>query len=80
MVFDPTAGTGTALVVAKQLNRNSVGVEIDPAHVELINRRIEKLRLPDDISSQYNYYKHTSNLCNIWKANGRSSISQKKLV
>ena len=80
IVFDPTAGTGTALVVAKQLSRNSIGIEIDPAHVELINRRIEKLRLADDISSQYNYYKYTPNLNNIWKAEGKSSISQKKLI
>jgi DNA modification methylase len=67
-------------VVAKQLNRNSVGIEIDPAHVELITRRIEKLRLADDISSQYNYYKYTPNLNNIWKSEGRSSINQKKLI
>jgi DNA modification methylase len=80
VVFDPTAGTGTALVVAKQLNRNSVGIEIDPAHVELITRRIEKLRLADDISSQYNYYKYTPNLNNIWKSEGRGSINQKKLI
>lgn len=30
LVFDPFAGTGTTLIVAKQLLRDSIGVEIDP--------------------------------------------------
>lgn len=80
IVFDPTAGTGTAIVVAKELNRNSIGIEIDPAHVELIAKRIEKLRLADDVSTQYSYYKYTQNLNNIWKSEVRSSINQKKLI
>ena len=40
VVFDPTAGTGPALVVANQLNRNSIGIEIDPSHVQLIEKRL----------------------------------------
>jgi DNA modification methylase len=80
VVFDPTAGTGTTLVVAKQLNRNSVGVEIDPAHVELIRNRLKTLRHSDDISSQFNYYGHTTNLSKIWKSELKISTSQKKLT
>ncbi len=66
IVFDPTAGTGTALVVAKQLDRNSIGVEIDPAHIDLIKKRLATIRPADDISSYLNYYKYTSNIETIW--------------
>jgi site-specific DNA-methyltransferase (adenine-specific) len=78
-VFDPTAGTGTTLVVAKQLSRNSVGIEIDPDHVELINKRLKIPRKPDDISSQIAYYKFTKNLEKIWKSQ-LIPTEQKKLV
>jgi site-specific DNA-methyltransferase (adenine-specific) len=57
IVFDPTAGTGTALVVAKQLNRKSIGIEIDPAHVELIKKRLANLRAADNISGYFEYGK-----------------------
>jgi site-specific DNA-methyltransferase (adenine-specific) len=69
IVFDPTAGTGTTLVVAKQLNRNSVGVEIDPSNVELIRKRLASLRTTDNISSYLQYYKYTKNLEQIWPTN-----------
>ena len=42
MVFDPFAGTGTTLVVANQLQRNSLGVEIDPTNVSFIRDRLSK--------------------------------------
>jgi DNA modification methylase len=68
LVFDPTAGTGTALVVAKQLGRYSIGIEIDPLNVELINKRLATLRAADDISNYLEYYKFTPNLTKIWPA------------
>lgn len=34
-VLDPCAGTGTTLVVAHQLNRNSIGIEIDPYYTKI---------------------------------------------
>ena len=80
LVFDPTAGTGTALVVAKQLNRKSVGVEIDPTYVELIKKRLKTARPADDISSQYDYYKYTPNLTSIWELERTISTEQKKLI
>ena len=78
VVFDPTAGTGTALVVAKQLSRNSIGVEIDPSNVELINNRLATLRAADSISSYLEYYKFTPNLAKIWRTD-LPKTKQKKL-
>ena len=79
IVFDPTAGTGTALVVAKQLSRNSIGIEIDPSHVELINKRLKTLRTTDDISNQLDYYRFTPNLKSIWKSEKTIGPDQRKL-
>jgi DNA modification methylase len=78
-VFDPCAGTGTTLMVAKQLKRNSIGVEIDPAHVELIKRRLDVLRAADDISCYYNYYDFTPNLGELWPSE-KVTAEQKKLL
>ncbi len=64
-VFDPTAGTGTTLVVASQLRRCSVGVEIDPLYVELIRKRLAALRAADSITRYQNYYRFTHNLGDI---------------
>ena len=66
-VLDPLAGLGTTLVVAKQLERNSVGMEIDPEHVKIIRSRLDSLRPSDDVSKYYNYYRFTPNLEEIWK-------------
>jgi DNA modification methylase len=79
VVFDPTAGTGTALVVAKQLDRKSIGIEIDPAHVKLIKNRLKTLRAADNISCYHEYYKFTPNLKDIWKAEKAVLSKQRKL-
>jgi DNA modification methylase len=68
MIFDPFAGTGTTLVVAKQLLRDSIGVEIDPDNVSLIKRRISELRKSDDVRKHRNDYIFTENLQKIWQA------------
>jgi site-specific DNA-methyltransferase (adenine-specific) len=71
IVFDPCAGTGKTMVVAKQLQRNSIGIEIDPAHVDLINRRLDVLRTADNIS------RFTPNLKEIWKTTRVKGEQQK---
>ena len=39
-VLDPFMGTGTTNVAAAKWGRNSIGVEIDPAHFEDAHQRI----------------------------------------
>jgi len=68
-ILDPLAGTGPALVVAHQLKRNSIGIEIDPKYVEIIKNRLESLRPSDDIAKYYDYYRSTRNLREIWPVN-----------
>lgn len=40
-VLDPFAGSGTTLRVCQQLQRNCIGIEINPNYVALINKRLE---------------------------------------
>ena len=66
LIFDPFAGTGTTLVVAKQLSRRYVGVEIDPKNVEEINTRLKKLRFSDNVEKYRKDYLYTENLNKLW--------------
>ncbi|MDD9985509.1 MAG: site-specific DNA-methyltransferase [Spirochaetaceae bacterium] len=40
VVLDPYAGSGTTLIAAQDLGRKWVGVELNPAYVDLVERRI----------------------------------------
>lgn len=42
VVVDPFCGTGTTMVAAAKAQRNSVGVEIDPAYCEMALARLER--------------------------------------
>jgi hypothetical protein len=66
MVCDPFAGTGTTLIVAEQLGRHSLGIEIDPANVTAIEKRLQTIRPADQIQRFYRDYHHTPNLAQIW--------------
>lgn len=54
-VLDPFVGTGTTLEVARSLNRNSIGVDINPYFLELCKRRLEGSFRPysDEIPSGF---------------------------
>ena len=65
-IFDPFAGTGTTLVAANQLQRNSIGIEMDPINISCIENRLDCLRKSDDISKYYDYYRFTENIAEIW--------------
>ncbi len=66
IVLDPFAGTGTTLVVAKQLERDGIGIEIDPKNVKLIQERITAERAADSIEPLREYYRYTPKLSAIW--------------
>jgi site-specific DNA-methyltransferase (adenine-specific) len=42
MVIDPFAGSGTTLRVCQQLNRNCIGIELNPEYVKLIHARLKQ--------------------------------------
>lgn len=75
IVFDPFAGTGTTLVVAHQLQRHGVGIEIDPKNVEIIENRLKQIRRLDTLEKFRHYYRFTPELDNIWPT---TNISIKK--
>lgn len=67
-VFDPYAGTGTTLAVARQLGRRAIGVEIDAANCACIERRLAEARDSDSVAPYYSYYAFTDNIEAIWGA------------
>jgi len=77
-VLDPFAGTGTTLVVAHQLKRNSIGIEIDPEYIKIIENRLKYLRSGDNIMKYYTYYRYTQNLKEIWPVEKVSPVAEQK--
>ena len=45
VVLDPFAGSGTTLAVARDLGRKSIGIELNPQYVKLIERRCAQTAL-----------------------------------
>ena len=62
VVLDPFAGSGTTLVVAEQLGRKSIGIELDSQNVRLIGNRLAERRESDDVSRFFKDYACTSDL------------------
>ncbi|GIV11133.1 MAG: hypothetical protein KatS3mg020_0624 [Fimbriimonadales bacterium] len=78
-VLDPFAGTGTTAVVAQQLGRHSVSVELDPRNVACIQWRLESRREADSIAPLKHYYRFTPNLEQIWgEGNDCASVAERQ--
>ncbi len=52
-VLDPFVGSGTTLFVAKELNRNSIGIEIIPEYIAEIKKKLKKQK--KNIQKTINY-------------------------
>ncbi len=65
-VLDPFAGTGTSAIVAKQLGRNSISIEIDGENANYIERRLASICKADLIEKYFEDYVFTENLLEIW--------------
>lgn len=70
IVLDPFAGSGTTLVVAEQLGRKSIGIELDLQNVMLIENRLAERRESDDVSRFFKDYACTPDLEAIWGEHG----------
>ena len=68
VVLDPFAGSGTTLVVAEQLRRRSIGIELDSHNIALIQNRLDEQRKSDDVSRFFKDYACTPDLETIWGA------------
>ena len=42
IVLDPFMGSGTTAIVARSLNRNYLGVELNPEYIKIAHKRLEK--------------------------------------
>ena len=78
VVFDPFAGTGTTLVVAEQLKRKSIGIEIDRDNAKQIKSRLEEISPSDNIMKYHKDYFYTENLKEIWRSNSHPSFPKKR--
>jgi DNA modification methylase len=76
-VFDPFVGTGTTLVTAHQLQRKSIGIEIDPKNTKMIQKRLDDIRDADNVMKFYKEYEYTEDLSGIW---GNKTIRQTKKI
>ena len=74
VVFDPFAGTGTTLIVAKQLMRKYLGTELDPLNYKEIIKRLNENREADNVGKYYKDYVYTENLDEIFPIGNQKTL------
>jgi DNA modification methylase len=91
LVLDPFSGSGTTLRVSQQLNRNCIGIEINPTYVEQTKARIEKEftgfdsidprmeRIPNDLNDEKLRQEYLANHRNWFLKNHENAISEFEL-
>lgn len=52
-ILDPHAGSGTTCISSFKMCRRSIGIELNPDNVYLINSRLEELEIPQDYIREY---------------------------
>jgi hypothetical protein len=57
VVFDPFLGSGTVSVVARDLNRSSIGIELNPDYIKIIRRRLQADSQLDTGAVRYQFEK-----------------------
>jgi site-specific DNA-methyltransferase (adenine-specific) len=58
-VLDPFMGSGTTTLAAKNLNRNSVGYEINPDFIPIIEKKLQ-VNQPDLLGTEYEFIKQVN--------------------
>lgn len=57
VVLDPFMGSGTVAVIARDLNRSSIGIELNPEYVKIIKKRLQAHEQLDTGAVRYEFRK-----------------------
>ncbi|NVM27791.1 MAG: site-specific DNA-methyltransferase [Candidatus Helarchaeota archaeon] len=79
LILDPFAGTGVTGVVAEQLGRNSITIELDPRNIEVMKKRLTLKRPAVDLSKFYYYYRFTDHIDSILPLPYKQSVRRRIL-
>lgn len=73
-VLDPFLGSGTTSIAAKELGRNSVGIELLPEYCELARTACEEIPLPLVAAETQIVYGTSAKSTSTWKRTSRPSM------
>jgi site-specific DNA-methyltransferase (adenine-specific) len=73
LVFDPFLGSGTTSVVAKKLNRNYCGIELNSEYCCWAEKRLEQASQDNSIQGYFDGIFWERNTLNLQKENGKKT-------